>query len=151
MVYKNSAIKHVLIMLFSAGYCLLIGIIRKEFAYMWILFVLAGLGCATEIYISVSAEKKSKPLRAEISKTRNIVCEGPASYTKADGWMFLSEVAIEFYEEKADASKEVAILLNSIIAVDGKRKRLLIKTQETDYRFFVYKAKKWKKTIEATL
>ena len=151
MVYKNSVIKHILIMLLSAAYCILIGIIRKEFAHIWVLLLLAGLGCAMEVYISVSAEKKSKPLRAEISKTRKIVCEGPASYTKADGWMFLSEVAIEFYEEKADASKELVILLGSIIEVEGKRTRLIIKTQEASYRFFVYKAKKWKKAIEAAL
>lgn len=102
-------------------------------------------------------EKKSEPLRAEISKVRKIICEGPANHKKGvnaiGGWLFLSEDAIEFYPLKMNiGGQNIPILLDDISDVETKSNQLKIhtKTNET-FIFVVNKANLWKQSITEIL
>ena len=102
-------------------------------------------------------EKKSEHLRAEISKVRKIICEGPANHKKGvnaiGGWLFLSKDAIEFYPHKMNiGGQNIPILLDDISDVETKLNQLKIhtKTNET-FIFVVNKANLWKQSITEIL
>ena len=102
-------------------------------------------------------EKKSVHLRAEISKVRKIICEGPANHKKGvnaiGGWLFLSEDAIEFYPHKMNiGGQNIPILLDDISNVETKSNQLKIQTKEkVTFTFVVNKAKLWKQSITEIL
>lgn len=107
--------------------------------------------------LSAEIEKKSEHLRAEISKVRKIICEGPAYHKKGvnsiGGWLFLSEDAIEFYPHKMNiGNQNIPILLDDISDVETKLNQLKIhtKTNET-FIFVVNKANLWKQSITEIL
>ena len=106
--------------------------------------------------IAKNLEKKFLPLRAEISKVRSVICEGPASYKNGinaiGGWMFLSEDAIEFYCHKLNLGGEnIPILLDDIVEVKAKGNQLIIKAKDKEYQFVVNKSKSWQESIQRVL
>lgn len=104
---------------------------------------------------SIFMEKKSEHLRNEISKVRNIICEGPANYKNGlaiGGWLFLSEDALEFYPHKVNLGGScVAILIDDIVNVDTKGKQLIIQSKNELFKFVVNKSKLWKNSINQIL
>lgn len=65
-------------------------------------------------------EKKSERKRAEISKDRTIICEGPANHiiglNAIGGWLFLTEKSIEFYPHKVNiGGRNINIPSNDVI------------------------------------
>ena len=159
MVYKNG-IKEWAIM--CCGYGLVFGVLMGLF---WgdmttgiITGVLSGvLFTVCMAIFSKHIEKKAEHLRAEISKARKIICEGPANHKKGvnaiGGWLFLSEDAIEFYPHKMNiGGQNIPILLDDISDVETKLNQLKIhtKTNET-FIFVVNKANLWKQSITEIL
>ena len=159
MVYKNG-IKEWAIMCCGCG--LVYGVLMGLFWGNMITGIMAGvlfgvLFTACMAILSKHIEKKSEHLRAEISKVRKIICEGPANHKKGvnaiGGWLFLSEDAIEFYPHKMNiGGQNIPILLDDISDVETKLNQLKIhtKTNET-FIFVVNKANLWKQSITEIL
>ena len=117
--------------------------------------LLFGAFCAIILFLGSTKipEKEIAALRSEISKVRAIICEGPVSNKKGkkqmNGWLFLSEDALEFYPYKNIIGWEnVAILLDDITSVEVKSYWLNINTKSAGtYVFNTMKAKLWKESI----
>lgn len=158
MIYKNG-IKEFVFMCCSGGLIygafmgLFVGVIKGIIA--GILF--GVIFTVSEAILSEHIEKKSEHLRAEISKVREIICEGPANHKKGvnaiGGWLFLSKDAIEFYPHKMNIGGEnIPILLDDISNVETKFNRLTIHTKANKtFTFVVNKANLWKQSITEIL
>lgn len=159
MIYKNG-IKEWAIMCCGCGlvYGVLMGLSWGNMTTGIIAGVLFGVLLTVCMAIfSKHIEKESEHLRAEISKVRKIICEGPASHKKGvnaiGGWLFLSEDAIEYYPHKMNiGDQNIPILLDDISDVETKLNQLKIhtKTNET-FIFVVNKANLWKQSITEIL
>ena len=159
MVYKNG-IKEWAIICCSCG--LVYGVLMGLFLGSMITGIIAGVlfGVLLTVCLAIFSkhiEKKSEHLRAEISKVRKIICEGPANHKKGvnaiGGWLFLSKDAIEFYPHKMNiGGQNIPILLDDISDVETKLNQLKIhtKTNET-FIFVVNKANLWKQSITEIL
>lgn len=159
MVYKNG-IKEWALMCCGCGlaYGVLMGLFWSNMTKGIIAGVLFGvLFTVTMAIFTKHIEKKSVHLRAEISKVRKIICEGPANHKKGVngivGWLFLSEDAIEFYPHKMNiGGQNIPILLDDISNVETKSNKLKIQTKENvTFTFVVNKAKLWKQSITEIL
>ncbi len=159
MIYKNG-IKEWALMCCGCG--LVYGVLMGLFSGNITTGIISGIlfGVFLTVFMAIFSkhlEKKSEHLRAEISKVRKIICEGPANHKKGvnaiGGWLFLSEDAIEFYPHKMNiGGQNIPILIDDISNVETKLNRIKIhtKTNET-FTFVVTKAKLWKQSITETL
>ena len=102
-------------------------------------------------------EKKFRRHRAEISKVRKIICEGPANHKKGanaiGGWLFFSEDTMEFYPHKMNiGGQNISILTDEIVSVETRAQQLKIHTKTGEnFTFIVNKAKLWKQSITEIL
>lgn len=159
MIYKNG-IKEWALLCCSGG--LVYGVVMGLFLGNMTIGIIAGIlfGVLYTVCMAIVSkllEKKFKHLRAEISKSRKIICEGPANHKKEvnviGGWLFLSEDTIEFYPHKMNiGGQNIPILLGNISNVETKSNQLKIhtKTNET-FTFVVNKANLWKQSITKRL
>jgi hypothetical protein len=159
MVYKNG-IKEWTLMCCGCG--LAYGFFISLFYGDMTMGIIAGVLCGTlftlcRAIFSKLIEKKSAHLRAEISKVRKIICEGPANHKKGansiGGWLFLSEDAIEFYPHKMNiGGQNIPILIDDILNIETKSKQLKIHTKANEtFTFVVNKANLWKQSITEIL
>ena len=101
-------------------------------------------------------EKKYEHMRVEILKDRKIICEGPANHkinaNAIGGWLFLTEVTVEFYPHKFNfGGQSIHIPSNDIIGVKTKLNQLIIQAKSENYIFVVNKSKLWEKSLKETL
>ena len=159
MVYKNG-IKELALMCCGCGlaYGVLMGLFGSNMTMGIIEGVIFGVLFTVAMAIFTKhIEKKSEHLRAEISKVRKIICEGPANHKKGvnaiGGWLFLSEDAIEFYPHKMNiGGQNIPILLDDILDVKTKSNQLKIHTRSNEtFIFVVNKANLWKQSITEIL
>lgn len=159
MVYKNG-IKEWAIMCCGCGlaYGFFMGLFWGDMTMGIIAGVLFGvLFTLCMALFSKHIEKKSEHLRAEISKVRKIICEGPANHKKGanaiGGWLFLSEDAIEFYPHKMNiGGQNIPILIDDIANIETKSNQLKIHTKANEtFIFVVNKANLWKQSITEIL
>lgn len=159
MVYKKSFKDYLMMGVF---YGLFMGLFMGLFEKNIIMGIIFGIVCGFLFTLGISlfmkrSEKKSKNLRAEISKVRKIICEGPANHKKGanaiGGWLFLSEDAIEFYPHKINfGGQNIPILLDDVMKVETKSNYLKIYTKTNDlYTFVVNKSKLWEYSINEIL
>lgn len=158
MIYKNGLKDYLIMFVLCTLFYTLLMIFQFGFT-VWVLVsgLIFGISFITICaFFSIYVEKKSKNLREEILKVRNIICDGPANNiigkNSIGGWLFLSEDALEFYPHKVNfGGKGTAILIDDIISVDTKINQLIIKTNKEKYQFVVNKSKMWKKSITEIL
>jgi hypothetical protein len=159
MIYKNGIREWALLCcVCGLVYGVLMGVFWGNITIGIIAGILFGVLFTVGMAIfSKHLEKKSEHLRAEISKVRKIICEGPANHKKGvnaiGGWLFLSEDAIEFYPHKMNiGGQNISILIDDISNVETKSNQIKIhtKTNET-FTFVVNKAKLWKQSITEIL
>lgn len=100
-------------------------------------------------------EKKTINLRNEISKDRKVICEGATinkTVKNVNGWLVLSEAAVEFYPVSTGGGMEAtAILLDDIIGTSTKKNLLIIKSNSKVFIFQVYNACLWEEMIQKEL
>lgn len=112
---------------------------------------------ACMVLFSKHLEKKSEHLRIEISKSKKIVCEGPANHKKGTnaigGWLFLSENTLEFYPHKINiGGQNLSVSIDNIVKVETKFNRLKILTKSGDaFTFVVNKTNLWNRLITEML
>ena len=162
MIYKNGLKEYLIMCAFcTVFFGLFMGIYSGFVVDDFNFGIISGMGSGlffgvfftiAMAIVSVIIEKKSENLRAEISKVRSIICEGPANHKKGangiGGWLFLSEDALEFYPHKANfGGKNIAILIDDITNVDTKANQLIIQSNMEKYQFVVNKSNMWKKSI----
>ena len=92
-------------------------------------------------------------MRAEISKERNVICDGGATVKGTGGWMFLTEYGIEFYPHKVNISyEELLIPLNRIKTVKTNKNKIVLETTENlTFIVLVSHSKEWEKQIQGAL
>ena len=101
--------------------------------------VLFGCACYEEHYV--------KRLREKVESLEKIICEGWAHKGEIDGWLFLSDEALEFYpcnDEKEEYSISISDIRNIKITL------FTIKVYASDEmcKFHVYRTFLWRKMIK---
>ena len=159
MVYKNGTKEYIVLFCTSA---IIYGVLMGTYYHNMIAGVFAGLVFGVVFTVATSVfgkrfEKKAAVLREEISKVREVICDGPANHQKGfngiGGWLFLTEDAIEFYPSKMNfGGQNIPILLDDITNVQAKSNRLKVYTKKNGtYTFVVNKADLWLRTIIETV
>ena len=112
MTFKNGAKEYLLTgVLFGIPMCLLFSIYTLNIIIGLILGILSGLLFTFLIFLfSKFMENKFAKIRLEISKDRKVICDGAATMHGNGGWLFLTELGLEFYPHKINMStKEIKI------------------------------------------
>ena len=106
---------------------------------------------------AIELEQEFKRLHSKISEVRKIIFETPACFLKGlklnVGFLFLTEVALEFYSQKILFSTQQSffILLDDITKIESKNNKLIIITNINKYSFNVVDAKKLENAIKEIL
>ena len=100
--------------------------------------VLFGCACYEEHYV--------KKLRERVESLEMIICEGWAHKGEMDGWLFLSDEAIEFYPCNDD-KEEFAMPLHDIEKVEINLYSITVYGKGDKHRFHIYRPLMWKKMI----
>lgn len=131
-------------------------IIYLEYLFLSIL-ILCPIYSAFFIFVFLLEEKYFNKnaiyLKNKINVKRKVFCHGFVSFCKkiglCQGWLFLSEDALEFYSFKNIFNdKGVVILLDDIVEVVAGKIKIYIYTKDRKYSFFVYNSNGWKKYID---
>ena len=146
--------------LYALGFILLYAIMGLPLISAIIGGCLSGIIFGVIVVFCVSfgskfIEKKTTNLRNEISRDRKIICEGSTTnktVKNVNGWLVLSEAAIEFYPVSSRGKTEgTAILLDDIIDTSTKKDLLIIKSNSKEFIFKVYNACLWEEMIKKEL
>lgn len=154
MTYKNGVKEYVLTgVLFGVPMGILFGIIYFDLFLGIFSAILCGLLYTLLIFAFLKfQEKKYDKMRIEIAKERRIICDGAATVYGNGGWMFLTEMGIEFRPHKINFStNDIMIPISIIKTVQTKRNRLVINTTDYTVSVIVTHSKEWKKQIEDAL
>lgn len=154
MTYKNGIKEYVMTgVLFGAPMGLLFGLMYFDFILGIISGVVCGILFAFLIFLFVKfQEKQFAKKRAEMEKERRIICDGGATLDGNGGWMFFTDIGLEFYPHKMNLStKEVIIPASAIDGVRTAKNQLIISTDGKDVAIVVSHNKEWKKQIESAL
>jgi len=94
-------------------------------------------------------EKKYDKMRFEIAKERRVVCDGAATVQGNGGWMFFTELGLEFYPHGINISRETLLIpTNTIKSVTTNKNQLIVKTTENlTYAIVVSRNKAWAEQI----
>ena len=154
MTYKHGIKEYVMTgVLFGAPMGLLFGLMYFDFILGIISGVVCGILFAFLIFLFVKfQEKQFAKKRAEMEKERRIICDGGATLDGNGGWMFFTDIGLEFYPHKINLStKEVIIPASAIDGVRTAKNQLIISTDGKDVAIVVSHNKEWKKRIESAL
>ncbi|MGM9637481.1 MAG: hypothetical protein ACI3YK_05805 [Eubacteriales bacterium] len=127
MVYKNGLKEYSLTtILFGVPMGILFGLSKLSFIVGVISGVFSGLLFTFLMFVFIKIqEKKFDKKRIEIAKERRIICDGGATINGNGGWMFLTEIGIEFYPHKINVStEEIKIPTSMIEAVKTQKIKL---------------------------
>ena len=155
MIFKNRFKDYLLTgVIFGVGMGML-QCIRYQSIIMGIISALI-LGFTFSLFIflfSKLLEKKYDKMRDEISKDREIICDGAATLRGNGGWIFFTDIGFEFYPHKINFSrKQIIIPEETVISVDASGRALIIRTEKNEvYKFFVAQSKSWKRLIDDNL
>ena len=100
MVCKNGLVHYILTGLFSG---LVTGVIcslveHYTLTHSVLLGALAGIAIPAVLWGCEAYDRHcAKGLRAEVKRTKNVICEGWAQVDETDGWLFLTDEGLEFY------------------------------------------------------
>lgn len=154
MVYKNGLKEYSLTtILFGVPMGIFFGLSKLSFILGVISGVFSGLLFTLLIFIFIKIqEKKFDKKRIEIAKERRIICDGGATINGNGGWMFLTEIGIEFYPHKINIStEEIKIPTSMIEAVKTQKNQIVVTANGKTIAIVVSHNKEWKKQIEATI
>lgn len=154
MTYKNGIKEYVMTgVLFGAPMGLLFGLMYFDLMLGIISGVFCGILFAFLIFLFVKfQEKQFAKKRIEIAKERKIICDGGATLDGNGGWMFFTDMGIEFYPHKINFStKEVIIPASAIEEVKATKNRLVVGVGGKNVAIIVSHNKEWKKQIESAL
>lgn len=154
MRYRNG-IKEYLLMALIYGIPMgLLFVLKSNILTGTIMGVLSGMLFAFIIFLFIKfQEKKFDKKRVEIAKERRIICDGAATIQGTGGWLFLTELGIEFYPHKINVSREeLKIPINMIRSVTTNKNQIIIYTTPNFmYTINVSHNKEWKKQIDGVL
>ena len=156
MIYKTSWKEYLIRGVIVGGILCIICSIWRGVIFGGIVMLSGVLSFFVVMMFCSKLEKRVESIRVEISKLRNIVCEGPANLkngiNSVGGWLFLSEDALEFYPHKMNiGGDDTAILLDDIVNVETKVNQIIIQTKNKTFKFVVSRSNLWKKSITQIL
>ncbi len=151
MTYRNGLKEYAMTTLVYGGligvlFAIIYGVIEGIIAG-----VVAGILFTLFIFIFVKLmESKYKKMRAEMAKTKEVICDGGATVDGNGGWMFFTETGLEFYPHKINLSTDQRIILISdIVAVNTKFNRIIVSTVHGEQiKIIVANANGWKSHID---
>ena len=133
MIYKNGIKEYTMTtLLFGAPMGLLFGLMYQSVLLGVITGILCGFLFSLLLFLFVKTQEKVyDKKRLEISKERNIICDGGATIQGTGGWMFFTEYGLEFYPHKINVSQEnIMIPLQVIKSVKTTKNQLVVDTTE---------------------
>lgn len=155
MTYKNGIKEYSLTtVLFGVPMGILFGLSESSLLVGVVSGIFSGLLFTLLMFLFIKfQEKRFGKKRIEIAKERRIICDGGATINGNGGWMFLTEIGLEFYPHRINIStEEIKLPMNMIEAVKTHKNQIVISTaNKSTVAIVVSHNKEWKKQIEAML
>ncbi len=154
MIFKNSFKNFFLAgAIYGVAMGCVFGLIYLSPAVGIISGIAAGFLFGGLIYLfNIFAERKFNKKREEISAKRRIICDGAATLNGNGGWLYLTELGLEFYPHKLNLNTSEMIFPTDLIqSVETKKPNTLVVSTKMNlkYKFVVVSKEQWAEQIRA--
>lgn len=155
MVYRNGFKEYaIMAVAFGVPMGIVYGLLMLDVMWGVGTGIAAGLLFSLLMLLFVKAQEKMyNKKRQEIAKERRIICDGGATVNGNGGWMFFTDVGLEFYPHKVNLSTEAFVIkAEQITTVAAVANQIVVITENREqYNIVVSKSTQWARSINAEL